>query len=540
MPDRTDLIQGLQHRTLTARPLVRAADDSNGRTLTGIAVPYNEEIELWPGLREQVAPGAVIEWDPQLWWRHTEPIGVITSAEDTETGWAVTATISDTTQGRDAATLLRDGAVSSLSIGFIPVETLETHDDDSGTVTLTHQRIKVREVSIVPHPAYSGATITEVRSTNPHQKETTMPEDTLTRADFDGLTDDLNIKLTDMQRRLDQLATDTTPSDSDQLAALAVQFRSMGEWVAAVANDRHEQHDVALALHRAVTTSNIPAKLTGTPGFIGDLTRKITARRRWIERFTTRSLPAKGMTVDYLKTEVTATVAEQTNQLDALTNTSTFKVTPANSPVRTFGGGDTVSRQVIDRMDPWALNALFEAFALAYAKATEAATKTYITAEIEKITSANSPGTTLSIPTDNDVFHWADAIVDAAGIFEDRNFQLDRLAVSPDVFKLLAREAGTDGRPLLSVYGTGMNIVGEMNLPAATGNLMNLPVEVLHGTTKQALFYDPIAIETLESPGAPFWLQEDRALNLARDYACYGYLAHITPHPGALLPVVFS
>ena len=539
MPDRSDLMRGLQHRTLTLRPLVRAAEDGDGRTLTGVAVPFGETIELWPGLREQVAPGAVIEWEPQLWWRHIEPIGVITSAEDTDTGWAITATISDTTQGRDAAALLRDGAVSSLSIGFIPVETLETHDEDTDTVTLTHQRIKVREVSIVPHPAYDGAVITEVRA-NPQQKEDTMPIDTLTRADLDGLTDALDIKLTDMQRQLDQLATDTTPSSSDQLAALSVQFRSMGEWVAAVANDRHEQHEAALALHRAVTTSNIPAKLTETPGFIGDLTRKITARRRWIERFTTRSLPAKGMTVDYLKTEVTATVAEQASQLDALTNTSTFKVTPASSPVRTFGGGDTVSRQVIDRMDPWALNALFEAFALAYAKATEAATKTYITAEIEKITSAAVSGTTLSIPTDNDVFHWVDAIVDAAGIFEDRNFQLDRLAVSPDVFKALAREAGTDGRPLLSVYGAGMNVVGEMNLPAATGNLMNLPVEVLHSTTKQALFYDPIAIETLESPGAPFWLQEDRALNLARDYACYGYLAHITPHPGALLPVVFS
>ena len=139
MPDRSDLMRGLQHRTLTLRPLVRAAEDGDGRTLTGVAVPFGETIELWPGLREQVAPGAVIEWEPQLWWRHIEPIGVITSAEDTDTGWAITATISDTTQGRDAAALLRDGAVSSLSIGFIPVETLETHDEDTDTVTLTHQ-----------------------------------------------------------------------------------------------------------------------------------------------------------------------------------------------------------------------------------------------------------------------------------------------------------------------------------------------------------------------------------------------------------------
>src|SRR5699024_9667439 len=130
-------------------------------------------------------------------------------------------------------------------------------------------------------------------------------------------------------------------------------------------------------------------------------------------------------------------------------------------------------------------------------------------------------------------FDWIDAIVDSAGIFEDRGYVLEELAVSPDVFKRLAAEAGTDGRPLLTVSssGTGSNVVGTANLPAGSGELLRVPVSVLHGSTGRALFYDPIAIETLESPGAPFWLQEDNVLNLSRDYACYGYMAHITPHP---------
>ena len=171
----TELTQGLQRRTLTTKPMIRAAsDDTSGRTITGVAVPFGEVIDLGYGIREQVAPGAVVEHDPQLWWRHDEPIGVITTSRDEEAGWVIEATISDTAQGRDAATLVSDGAVTSLSIGFEPIEFTETRDDDG--VTITHTKIRVREVSVVPHPAYSSAAITEVR----HRKETTMPTDSTT------------------------------------------------------------------------------------------------------------------------------------------------------------------------------------------------------------------------------------------------------------------------------------------------------------------------------------------------------------------------
>lgn len=522
---------------------VRAKDDA-GRTFTGIGVPYDEEIDLW-GIRERFERGSV-ELNPDgvpslVLWRHDEPIGRITAGRDTDAGFEIDGALSDTERGREVATLLRDGVISRLSIGFRPEEyRIETNEDDD-TETVIHTRVRAHEFSLVPFPAYSTATVTKVRHrpTDPPQQEDTMPTDTLTREDLDALSETVTDKLSDIERRFSEY---TAGPGADELAARAEAFASFGEWVAAIANDRSADHERAVELYRDVTTSDVPSKLVNTPGFIGDLTKRITERRRWTNRFKSRAMPAKGMSVDYIKTLLTATVAEQTEELEALAKGAGFSVTPASAPVRTFGGAETVSRQVIDRSEAWALTGMFEAFGIQYARETEAATKAYIIAKLDEILASGEPDSTVEVPEAFGAFDWIDAIVDSAGLFEDRGYQLQELAVSPDVFKRLAAEAGTDGRPLLTVSssGTGSNVVGAANLPAGSGELLRVPVSVLHGSTGRALFYDTVAIETLESPGAPFWLQEDNVLNLSRDYACYGYMAHITPHPGALLPVNFT
>lgn len=529
---------GIARRTLPSVVQIRVGrDHADGeRTITGIGVPFGETFEIFPGLSERFEPGALDDdGDALAFWRHSEPIGRVVDSRDTEAGREVTLKLSTTPTADEAHTLARDGVIRSMSVGFVPID-YRVETDDDGNETIIHTRVRALEYSLVPFPAYSEASILSVRHRT--QERPTMTQDTntdvLTREDLDHLSNDFTTKLDDIKRSMDHWRADDAAVDAiDTRAEL---FGSIGEWVSAVANDRDERHEDALALHRDLTTSDIPSKLVDKPGFIGDLTKRIVERRRWINRFRTRPLPAKGMSVDYIKTEVAAVVDEQTEELASVKTGAAFEVTPDSAPVRTFGGGDTVSRQVIDRSDPWALTGMFEAFALQYARETEAATRTYINGRIDALL----PESPINLPTEWGAFDWIDALVDVAGIFEDKGYDLEALTLSPDLFKQLAREAGLDGRPLLTVHGAGVNVVGELNLPAASGNLMRLPVDVLHGSTGRALFYDPVAIETLESPGAPFWLQEDRALNLARDYACYGYLAHINPHPGALVPVRFE
>lgn len=525
---------------------IRAKDDS-GRTFVGLGVPYGEEIELW-GIRERFEPGSV-ELDPDgvpslVLWQHRadEPIGRITAGRDTEAGFEIEGALSDTARGREVATLLRDGVISRLSIGFRPEEyRVETGEDDD-TELIVHTRVRAHEFSLVSFPAYPTATVTKVRHRTAPEEDPmtapTVPQDVVTRSELDAATETITARVEDVQRAMAELGPG---AGADQLETRAAEFESLGDWIQSIADVRSNRHDVAMTLYRDITTSDVPSKLVNTPGFIGDLTKRVVERRRWTNLFRSRALPSKGMGVDYIKTLVTAIIAEQANQLDALAKGAGFTITPASSPVRTFGGAETVARQVIDRSEAWALTSMFEAFGLQYARETEAATKTYITAEIQKILTAAEPETTVDVPAEFGAFDWIDAIVDSAGIFEDLGYALQFLAVSKDVFKRLAAEAGTDGRPLLTVSGTGSNVVGQMNLPAASGELMRVSVQTLHNAAANtAAFIDPVAIETLESPGAPFWLQQDEVLNLSRDYACYGYMAHITPHPRALLPVNFT
>ncbi len=133
----------LTRRTLPAR-LITREDAGDGRTIQGLAVPFDAPTEIVPGYREQIARGAIdCTRMPMLFYRHDEPIGVVTNLAETPEGLEMTARISDTSLGRDAATLARDGAISSLSIGFYESEYEDTETSE-GTLR-TQKRIDLRE-----------------------------------------------------------------------------------------------------------------------------------------------------------------------------------------------------------------------------------------------------------------------------------------------------------------------------------------------------------------------------------------------------------
>src|SRR5690625_963257 len=185
MPDADQLTTGLQHRELPITLHTRAEDDAEDkREVSGIGVPYGETIEFW-GIREEFAPGSVqVDGDVLLFWRHHSPIGLVTDHRNDDAGWHYDARISATATGGEAYTLAQDGVITRSSIGFEPVEHIETKADD-GTVTIRHTKVIVREVSLVPFPAYDGARLAEVRHRpDPTTQEgQTMPE-TITPEDL--------------------------------------------------------------------------------------------------------------------------------------------------------------------------------------------------------------------------------------------------------------------------------------------------------------------------------------------------------------------
>lgn len=100
---------------------------------------------------------------PAMLWQHNpnEPIGVWTGMSEDDTGLRVKGQLAvDTQRGREALALMRLGALSGLSIGYVTKQF--SFDRESGITTLTD--VDLWEVSPVTFPANTEARITGVKA----------------------------------------------------------------------------------------------------------------------------------------------------------------------------------------------------------------------------------------------------------------------------------------------------------------------------------------------------------------------------------------
>jgi len=137
----------------------------DGRTLAGRVMPYNSEARIGT-YTETFRPGAFSDADPAqvpllaVHDHESLPIGRALSLTDGPTGLDAELRVSKTTLGDEVLELVRDGAATGLSVGFVPVT-------DRWNATRSRvERIKARlvEISVTAFPAYAGAKIAEVRS----------------------------------------------------------------------------------------------------------------------------------------------------------------------------------------------------------------------------------------------------------------------------------------------------------------------------------------------------------------------------------------
>lgn len=517
----------IQYRALE----VRAVAESDGHEFTGIGVPFNDPVSIMGLWTEEFAPGSVRAESSLILYRHDEPVGKVTASRDTDAGFEIDATLSRTPRGDECAQLLRDGVLTKLSIGFEPVA-FEVRVADDGTETIVYTDVIAREFSLVPFPAYDAATVSNVRhrptAPTSQPKETDMtvtaPEASpLTRADLDPINEALN----DIERRQaafgDRLGTLSAPS-------AGMQWRSMGAFLKAVASGDEN----AAEFHRVYTGSTTADSVIDTKGtFVGEYFKMVEERRKVYNLFSSAPLPPEGMTVDFARLEsITATVGKQAKEGDNLPGPAKVKFTPASAPVETYGGYTEFSRQAIERANTSYLDTVLKALGIAYAKETNAVVREKFLTVL-----AAQAANGLTLPAIADYTDWFAAIVDAGQQFDDNGFAIKGLLMSPDWFKELATTPAADGRPVMTVTGTGVNVAGEVNLPEGEGNLARVPVQVLWGTSGKAAFYDPIALETRESAGAPAQLQDENIINLTKQFSIYGYLAVTDPFPKAIVPV---
>jgi HK97 family phage prohead protease len=147
---------------------VRAEGD--GMTFTGYASVFNSPSEDLGGFIEYVAPGAFKRSlqsrnEVKLLWNHDsgEPLaslrgGTMQLVED-DRGLKVTATLPQTSRGKDVAELLRTKVIDSMSFGFNVIKDSWSRDGQTRTL----ESVRLFEVSIVSFPAYESTTA-QVRS----------------------------------------------------------------------------------------------------------------------------------------------------------------------------------------------------------------------------------------------------------------------------------------------------------------------------------------------------------------------------------------
>jgi Escherichia/Staphylococcus phage prohead protease len=99
---------------------------------------------------------------PRLLWQHDmhEPIGKVIGLTEDDRGLHGEFKLSRTTRGHDAYQLLRDGAIDSMSIGYIPED--QEFDEKSGIRQL--KAVELLEISLVSIPMNGEARITAVKA----------------------------------------------------------------------------------------------------------------------------------------------------------------------------------------------------------------------------------------------------------------------------------------------------------------------------------------------------------------------------------------
>ncbi|MDQ0645660.1 HK97 family phage prohead protease [Microbacterium murale] len=500
------------------------------RTFSGIAVPWDTPADIAGLYTERIERGAVTipaSGKVLLYSRHRDPIGLVTKWEDSDDGWRVEARISQTPTGDEAYTLLRDGVVDELSIGFVPIEHRE--DDETGDITRT--RIEVRETSLVPFGAYGvDAAVTDVRSADnptPSRERAVMPEDN-TAAEVT----ELRAAVDEIDRKISTLAvrTDDAPS---------ADTRSAGEILKAIVSGDESTIRAYEALYaERAYTGGTTADAIAKPEGIVNLVRIFDASSGVLaDVFSTGTAPAKGNNIEFAEVgSNTIDVTEQAAEGDDITF-GKVSITRRTAPIKTYAGGTQLTRQEIERatdvnMLTTSLEALATAAGARKKAVLRAAFNTLVTARRAIAADAGvvGLGATLAAGTAG---NWEDALIDAALKFELENLSPEALIVSGTVFKKLRS---------LTVAGERVFRVGEKNnsgtldLPGLAGDFAGIPVRLDSGQTgDSAVFVNERAIRAYDSPLVS--LSDESLVNLSKSFAVYRYGAVAAEIPSGVVPV---
>ena len=467
----------------------------------GMAVPYGTETIIG-GVRESFAAESFNLDDvigKPLAYRHGEPVGRITGAENREDGLYIDFDIVDTAQGRDAAVLARTSTIKGLSVGFTPVKSAWNRARDM----ITHTAANLLEVSLTPYPAYATAGVSSIREEEgePNMSETM---DSTEQVSVDQEAREAVAQLRETVKGIEARAFTAEPVHP--LAA----YRTFGEYSKAVLAGEIESR----ALTDQITDNN-PGVMP--PTFIQDVKGIIDLGRRVITAMGSETAPAAGMEINwpYYAGDLTAIVSQQATEKSEV-NSVRIDLAKGTATLDTYSAASDISYQLLQRSSPAYLDAHNRIMAASYSAVTDR----QFTDDLW------NQGTGLQdydYAADTDGSGFRQAIFEASVTVEDATgAPASAVFVSTEVFKSIGGWSTFQPEPY-----TVQNVSG-----VATASTLRVNVSGLQ--VIRAKWLDTgVAYNAIVSNGAAAkWIEDGPRLataenvgQLGRDVAIYGYAA---------------
>lgn len=308
-------------------------------------------------------------------------------------------------------------------------------------------------------------------------------------------------------------------------------FRSWGEYASAVAFGTVDADtrqaietqalDYAIEHSRAlvdVTTADVPGIVP--PVWIRTLADTIITAMPFVSAFSQAPLPDVGMTLTYPKIATRPLVGKQTAEKTDIPSRKTT-ITSATAPVVTYGGGEDVSVQVLQRTDPSYLGLMLELYAEQMAIVTDVDA---VNAAISALGAAMPLGTAPA--------GWNAALANViAGILTTSRLMPNVFVMGTAMWAGFAGAADTTGRPLFP-NASPANPVGRTSFDSTSGDVRGLTFVVDPALpTTSGIIGHTSAFTSLLGPVQT--LSADNVSKLGTDYAVFRFAAFAVRRPDA-------
>jgi HK97 family phage prohead protease len=512
----------IRFTTDTVTVKAEAGDKEGERRIDAIAVPYNVFATVSGGQEVMFKPGSlpVNGRAPRVFMYHdsTMPIGIVAERVDTDEAMLASMRISRTALGDEALVLAADG-VMDVSVGVNPIEFTE---DKQGRITVT--KAEWMELSLVPIPAFAGATITEVAA-----QAATDPDET----DPEQVPEEEPVEATPAQAEVVEAAAIPTPALPAQ-PKRKFAMPSAGEYLAAyhIGGDTFRKVneafvEAARGQQTALQAAAGDVLTTDTPGLLpvpvlGPVFDDLNYVRPVVAAVGARAMPDGGNQKTFIRPTWTThtSVAAQSPELNPVSATTPVIASNVISKT-TLAGQVTLSVQDVDFTSPGAMEIILRDLASQYLIASDNLAADQIVAQ------GVASGVTWTVnqtdPTDliSTLYEVAESILVAT------RFLPDHLFVAPDVWKKLSQQLDADKRPvfpyaaaagLMGVNGMGTQNITSYNTLNPLG--LNLVVDANFASGTMVLargnaieFYEQIrGLMSVEAPST-----------LGRTFSYYGY-----------------